>query len=381
MVKKVTIEEYDHLIEAIYQAGIDPRRWSNFLDQLSATLDRVWLCLHGHDLSKNFNTGILYSRYDSVEMDRFLEYYASLNPWIEGLGEIPVGEARKAETFLDRSTLLKSEFYNDWVRPQEDIGTGGGIVLLREEDRMLAVSGNIRLKDPEDVQDQLIDVLTMLGPHIQRAFTMQRLIGSHQASAKGFATALDALPNAVLLLDGKGRVVHCNAAAEDMLSVGVLLRRGSGHSLFLCDPQAQAVLERQLRKIVDRLEPETRPIIFMEPHRGNPRLATLTPFTPDDERTDFFSGLIAPVSPVAILSFAPDRINDADLGRVLTAHYHLTPAEIRLASAMRNGTSVSDYASSNDLRVDTVRTHLKTIFSKTDTHRQGELVALLNKIA
>ena len=57
--------------------------------------------------------------------------------------------------------------------------------------------------------------------------------------------------------------------------------------------------------------------------------------------------------------------------------YAVTPAEARVALLMASGLSTQDVACKLDIGITTVRTHLNRLFSKTDTHHQGQLVALL----
>lgn len=58
--------------------------------------------------------------------------------------------------------------------------------------------------------------------------------------------------------------------------------------------------------------------------------------------------------------------------------YGLTQAEGDIAAAFALGASLGEIAERRCNSVHTVRTHLKSIFSKTGTHRQSQLVALLH---
>ena len=62
---------------------------------------------------------------------------------------------------------------------------------------------------------------------------------------------------------------------------------------------------------------------------------------------------------------------------VLQALYGLTPAEGRLAHQLATGASLEEAAARLGLRLETVRSRLKVIFQKTDTHRQADLVRLI----
>jgi DNA-binding CsgD family transcriptional regulator len=57
--------------------------------------------------------------------------------------------------------------------------------------------------------------------------------------------------------------------------------------------------------------------------------------------------------------------------------YAVTRAEARVALLMAGGASTQNVASTLNVGITTVRTHLNRLFSKTDTHHQGQLVALL----
>lgn len=58
----------------------------------------------------------------------------------------------------------------------------------------------------------------------------------------------------------------------------------------------------------------------------------------------------------------------------------LTAAEGRLAAELSNGVSLSTIARRRSVSIATLRTQLASIFAKTDTSRQPELVALLSRV-
>ena len=77
-----------------------------------------------------------------------------------------------------------------------------------------------------------------------------------------------------------------------------------------------------------------------------------------------------------------DLETDAAFNQDLIAKvFELTPAQARLAIRLAGGSSVEEAALESGVALETARSHLKAIFNKTETHRQGELVALLNKVS
>ncbi len=67
-------------------------------------------------------------------------------------------------------------------------------------------------------------------------------------------------------------------------------------------------------------------------------------------------------------------------GETLRAAFGLTPAEARLAAEFASGDALDDAANRLGIAKETARNQLKAIFGKTNTHRQGELVALLSRL-
>ncbi len=63
--------------------------------------------------------------------------------------------------------------------------------------------------------------------------------------------------------------------------------------------------------------------------------------------------------------------------RRLQEIYQLTGAEARVAVALSEGLSVAAIAERDSVSVATVRQQLKMVLSKTDTHRQSELIHLI----
>ena len=61
--------------------------------------------------------------------------------------------------------------------------------------------------------------------------------------------------------------------------------------------------------------------------------------------------------------------------------YRLTPAEARLAVLLGGGATLIEAGQSLRISIATVRTQLRSIFDKTHTHRQAELVILLARLS
>lgn len=79
--------------------------------------------------------------------------------------------------------------------------------------------------------------------------------------------------------------------------------------------------------------------------------------------------------------FAVATVRPFDAGglSLLGRHYHLTPAEVRVARCLLAGSKPAQIAVELGVRVGTVRTHLSHLFAKTGTSCQAELVLRMKR--
>jgi DNA-binding CsgD family transcriptional regulator len=79
---------------------------------------------------------------------------------------------------------------------------------------------------------------------------------------------------------------------------------------------------------------------------------------------------------VMLLFYHPDSAPAIDAS-LLYAVFGLTPAESRIATMLAEGMSLKEIAVAQGTQHDTVRKQLRSIYQKTSTNRQPELIRLL----
>lgn len=80
--------------------------------------------------------------------------------------------------------------------------------------------------------------------------------------------------------------------------------------------------------------------------------------------------------PLAMVLFEHTRTDHAALREHFFTAHGLSPSERRIAHVLLDGGTLNEAAESTSLSLATVRSYLKSVFSKTNTHRQSELIAL-----
>ncbi|PKP72430.1 MAG: hypothetical protein CVT84_18785, partial [Alphaproteobacteria bacterium HGW-Alphaproteobacteria-6] len=83
----------------------------------------------------------------------------------------------------------------------------------------------------------------------------------------------------------------------------------------------------------------------------------------------------------AVAFVAPSREAAADATRMYRETFGLTPAEARLAAALRDGLALKEAAAKLNISVNTARNQIKSVFEKLGVNRQGDLIRHLTELS
>lgn len=176
---------------------------------------------------------------------------------------------------------------------------------------------------------------------------------------------LDRLDRGVILLDASGRVVDANSNALKVLRTcdGLGLRDGR---LSFTDP----ALDQRLQQAIARLKSgvrDTRAVIAARVRCAAPFRIVVVPVPPETDERD-----------VAFFALVYATTGQREISRELLGElYGLTLAQADVARSLFAGHSVEETARLLDLSPNTVRTHLKQVFTKCEVNSQAELMHLL----
>lgn len=371
--RSLSLETYNGLVDAIYEAAHTPEKWPAFLSAISGSLGGVWTSLHCSDTKTGLCIAMAGDLYDPSFVESLHREYGVINPWLDAVQQMPVGKAQTSESLIEPDLLRQTRFYNEWIRPQEDIGTGAGITIARDRQRLLRLSCNIRFRDQEKIQADLADLLDLLAPHLARCFAVSRHLRGHRLGA---GATLDVLPASIFLVDDKGHVLYANKAGESLRRESRLLSYDGAGRLVVSDPEADDALQRRLHAITGQDHTaSTGPILLRDQDSNRMVPMTVAPLT---SRTDALAGMLGWPDgdpPVAIVCL--DWSGVVDREALFRAH-GLTPAEGDLASALQQGATLKSHAVQRGVSYHTMRKHLSAAFRKTGTTQQSQLVALLS---
>lgn len=363
------------LIQDIHQTPLDPAKWQAVLEDLRvlAGASSGNLLITG---PQSQDTLVLASTaIDQAAIDDYHAYYHRHDIWLANSRWQKPGSILRGPDILPDKTFLQSTWYNDFLR-RLDIGK-----LLTGRLYGDASDGDsISLYRPwhhDDFDAGAEQALREVLPHLSSAIGVYRHLCDLEQRLAATETAFDRLPIGVVLLDRRGHLLHANRLAWEVL------RAHDGLDVQAC--RLTATNAEQQRKL-DRLIASTTATSRgeMSAPGGSLTLSrtSLKPsysifVAPISDQGSEQPGILGDLQPSAIAIINNPEWMAQIPSDVLEERYGLTSAEARLAAELAAGSSLKQASEKFGVSRDTVRTQLKQIFTKTNTHRQSDLVRLL----
>lgn len=311
-------------------------------------------------------------------LQTYLGEWAVHDPWEAAIPTKRIfraaGEVRTGDEFLPRSALEHTAFYCDFAR-RFDLEELIALKIFDADDQTAPPSARIsifRPPGPGEFDDQHRRFLSLLHPYLDRALRAQWAIGPSSAAALAAGNLLDHLPNPIWVLGRRAEVVVANAAAQRMqggIDAQIRTHLGAlvsiGHltqsdilALLACPTGAAAAVVLGTGETARRVTARIVPLRYDSACRAAwPRGHAL--LTLD-------------------AGAAPEAPSLHDLA---IKTWGLTEAEAHVAVRVAEGFAPTEIAQEFSVSCSTVRSQLQAIFVKTDTRRQGALIALLLRAA
>ncbi len=369
-------ETYDRLISQIFSAALDGSQWQVFLDSLRRVSNGVQTHVFGHDLSKSDSVVVGHSGYGEEYLESWNAYFGARNVWAPGIFNSRVGQSLPIASFYPDEALVKTEFYNDWVLPQEDLRAGGGAVLVKSSTRFFAIGGNIRAKDAERLEAPFLELVQRLTPHLQAALAITRRIGALEVENNVLAQAGAGPGGAVLVLDAARSVVYANAVGQAQLADGTHLRCDMRGRAAFADPVADRRLAIALGQLNQPGTGAGAAVFRLSGPGPSMTCRTARLDLPDLATHPALLLTRALDAPCLLLTLARD-FSASQAHRALIANHALTTAEADIAVGVTEGHGLAELAEARGTSLHTVRNQLKAVLSKTGQHSQRDLVRLV----
>jgi DNA-binding CsgD family transcriptional regulator len=305
------------------------------------------------------------------------QYAYAIDPFVH----LPVDQVLSMDEVIDEDALLRSEFYLQYLKP-ENIGQMLGFdfhaapQVVASASPRTAIACHFRVCRPGDarrfsVRDRAL--LGMLIPHLKQAVHWHSQNDVLVSERELYAVTVDRILMGMVIFDESGAILKITQPAREILDEGDGIRLVDG-ALRLAYEQDNRRLQRLIAAslaLTKRRKPAIAEAMAVTRPSGRTRLGLVVRAIPHNPWAE---GKHRPT--VAVMIRDPERKAEGSQ-EILRALYELTPAESALALKLANGMTLDEASDILDIRKNTARAHLRSIFSKTGVTRQTMLVRLI----
>jgi FixJ family two-component response regulator len=225
---------------------------------------------------------------------------------------------------------------------------------------------------PFDDLDQLRRSVAKAAERVERRRAEIEVARHASTLAERRQALLDELPLAIVLVDESGRVHGHNRAAQPILAAADGLRIADDGRLCCLRHQECEMLVGAMAACCSG---SARRVASLRVSRGQGRPDLRVLVLPVAVQTEV--GQKPSARMAAVVASVPDARSTLADGALLARLYGLTPAEGAILARLVDGASVREACREMGVSLATGRTHLSRVLSKTGTHRQSELLALV----
>ena len=358
------------LVDAIYDAALEPRKWFGVLSRLTERLDCSAAVYSIHDAHDRHVLELVAITRGAEFEGPVRFHYAAPYLWSDAGVTVPQDSPPFRLSILDPDSFAKCKAYIELQTLNRTCNRLEAFEFRKSETRTKLTLFRLARAQKFGIAER--NLLGKLRSHFLRAARIYLEFVGLQRQQGAQRIAFECLPVGTVLLDPCGHVLEMNGRAKDILSRTDVLKI-SARRLVGSSARDTAKLRNMIRRtqggVGDRCCDGTAVVRIGSASMRRP-LAVLAMPWPEAVGV----GGAGPASVVLLF----DSESQPDVQRdVLSLLYQLTPAETRLVEALVLGDTLDDAAVSFGISKQTARKQLSNIYQKTDTHRQSELVALV----
>ena len=358
------------LVRAIHAAGASAGEWPGVLERLRTDLDARIVTLGRHEFASGDDTA-LYESPDDLHFSRDSAAFAARNPWFLSSQDYVAGRVMTGDELVSIGDLRRTDFYRGFLEPRGLLHRLCGVVAQREGGAFLLSAYRAEAQGPFGAREKA--ALEFLLGHITLSLESDWRWQEADDLAHALLALVDHDANPVILVTAGAEAIYRNPAAAKLLGSRIGLRLEGG-----CIVAASPADQRLLRETVAAVA-QGDPT-----HAGaSPRVVTLA--------------CMPPTPPVVVVVRAAGQVFMRKAGKrcglalvtvrgshaahdpatcAFARQYELTAAQAKVSALVFAGQPLASIAHSLNVSENTVRSHLKQVFQKTDTHGQMDLVHL-----
>lgn len=357
------------LVRTIHAAAVDAAEWPGVLDRVRTLLGARIVTLGHHE----FSTGADRALYESPGSARFADEvagFAAMNPWFMSSADYIAGRVMTGDELISAAELRRTDFYRGVLQPRGLLHRLCGVVARRPGS--VDFLSALRHEDEQAFGEREKEELEIVLAHVTLSLQSQWRWQEAQDLSQALVAMADHDANPVLLVTEDATPIYRNPAAEALLERAVGLRLEDGR-VVAATPGDRRLLQQLIGQAARAGAAGAR-VVSLACAPSPPVIAQVRP------AGHVFLRHAGERRGVALIAVRGGQALHDPASCLFARMYEFTPAQARVSALVFAGKPLAAIARSLGVSENTVRSHLKQIFLKTETHGQMELVHLHAKV-
>lgn len=358
------------LVRAIHATSVGAGEWPAVVEQLRRHLDARVVLLGHHEFTTGADCALAEAP-ASTSFSHDMAAFSARNPWFLSSEDYVPGRVMTGDELIHIGDLRRTDFYRGFLHPRGLLHLLCGVVA--QCGRGAHFISAYRAEDQAAFGAREKAELGVLLDHITLSLDSQWRWQEADDLSRALLALTDRDTTPAILVTATAEPIYRNPAADQLLDrrIGLCLE---GARLAAASPADRRLLSETIARIAKD-----------DPAQAACAPAVLTLACPPPMPSvvavvraagQVFMRQAGVRRGLAMIAVRGDHAAHDPATCVFARQFELTAAQAKVNSLVFAGQPLSTIAHSLNLSENTVRSHLKQIFQKTDTHGQMELVHL-----
>lgn len=284
---------------------------------------------------------------------------------------LPLKEVVTLEDHTPRAQLLKSDYYQMFLKPF-DIYYIAGIDWLYDKNSRISARFT-REKSQGQFNEDEKDFLRLLIPHLEQSVTIGLQLRQLDSERQIYADSISRRSVAIFTLDRQGNILQSNTTAEQFLKEADGFHQVQKR-IKLNNNAQNDQFNQYVQQALDAIRKNERAQVnALAVNRDSGRAPYQLMIKPMPVESHNESD----ITPYLTLLIQDPEKNLEISVRTLMNLYQLTMSEATIAILLAEGHNTDDVANELNIKKNTVRAHLRSMFVKMGVTQQSMLVTLV----
>ena len=368
--------QLDVLFHSIHSATGHEEKWNPLLSDIKELFKSTSASIAKHQFSSGHGERIYQAPIDEKRTSEYNQSFSIRNPWFISSAEYSTGRVMTGEDLINAAELKRSDFYRFYLKKHKLFHRLCGVIASQSDHAYVIILH--RSIDLPGYTDEDKSLLHEILNHLCLSLNNHWQLLSAKGITQMFWSVINHFDHAAFLVELDGSIIYQHQNTEKFMQhIG---------GITITDNKIKPTTAAKKKILLNALEEmgqvnddqlfETSKIVALtQTHRQQPVIINLRPFGAiySVHSMEYKKVILLTIkSPVDELN----SLHHCSFSKL----FKLTPAQARLCPYVFSGHSLSYAAQALHISENTIRSHLKQIFLKTDTHSQIEVIQLHGRL-